>query len=469
MNRFLEFYENGSAYLERLYTEYEAARQELILHGDGRELLRKKRIEKLQTQLQKILEYREEINKYRKKAEQHLESKNMLSVTPRELNFNRLRNWSMMIHPESTDDPYARRVYMQTVCNLVFLDQKEKEFQSELERLENENDAGDVIQKEPLYHRMREIAEKERRYLRGEECARLVACMQEIRDAADAFGLPEPEDAAEEDTETPAEGDTEGSAEESAEAPTEEPVGESTEVPAEEDTEEPAEEDTEESAEEDTEESAEEDTEESAEEDTETTAEGDTEESAEKDTEVPAEERAEVPAEEEPQAPAVEPQPEGGKPVAVSEIVYQKYPYLIIDECKLLATDVFGAFYDMEESCLLLPELPEKREEEESAMTPAEEEAPPAEEEAPPAEEEALAEEEAPPAEEEAPPAEEEAPPAEDEAPAEEETPPTEEAPPAEEETPPAEEEAPSAGEETPPAEEIAPKGKKRRRTRTKK
>ncbi|MBQ6902902.1 MAG: hypothetical protein IJQ26_00115, partial [Lachnospiraceae bacterium] len=342
MNRFLEFYENGSAYLERLYTEYEAARQELILHGDGRELLRKKRIEKLQTQLQKILEYREEINKYRKKAEQHLESKNMLSVTPRELNFNRLRNWSMMIHPESTDDPYARRVYMQTVCNLVFLDQKEKEFQSELEKFENETDAGDVIQKEPLYHRMREIAEKERRYLRGEECARLVACMQEIRDAAEAFVLPEPEAPAEEDPETSAERDPEVSAEENPEAPAEEPFGESTEVPAEEGPEDRAGEDTEESAEENTEETAEDDTEEPAEENTEETAEDDTEEPVEENTEEPAEENTEEPAEEEPQAPAEErpeARPGGGIPVAVPEIVYQKHPYLIIDECKLLALD----------------------------------------------------------------------------------------------------------------------------------
>ena len=57
-------------------------------------------------------------------AEKHIESKNLLTITPRELNFNRMRNWAMMIDPDETDDPYAQRIYIQAKCNEMFLDLK---------------------------------------------------------------------------------------------------------------------------------------------------------------------------------------------------------------------------------------------------------------------------------------------------------------------------------------------------------
>ena len=80
------------------------------------ELLRKKRIDNLKVQLEKIEEYSEKLEAFRLLAEKHLGSKNLLTITPRELNFNRLRNWSMMIDPTESDDPYAQRIYVQVKC-----------------------------------------------------------------------------------------------------------------------------------------------------------------------------------------------------------------------------------------------------------------------------------------------------------------------------------------------------------------
>ena len=66
----------------------------------------------MQFQLKKIDEYEEKVDYFRQMAEKHMVSKNLLTITPRELNFNRLRNWSMMIDPSEADDPYAQRIYV---------------------------------------------------------------------------------------------------------------------------------------------------------------------------------------------------------------------------------------------------------------------------------------------------------------------------------------------------------------------
>lgn len=93
------------------------------------------RIENLQNQLKRIDEYSEKVEYFRQLAEKHLESKNLLTITPRELNFNRLRNWAMMIDPTETDDPYAQRIYVQAKCNEMFLQLKKAEFEKTLAEL----------------------------------------------------------------------------------------------------------------------------------------------------------------------------------------------------------------------------------------------------------------------------------------------------------------------------------------------
>ena len=74
-------------------------------------------------------------------AEKHLLSKNLLTITPRELNFNRLRNWAMKINPMEPDDPYAQRIYVQAKCNEMFLRIKKEEFERTLKELKGHDDS----------------------------------------------------------------------------------------------------------------------------------------------------------------------------------------------------------------------------------------------------------------------------------------------------------------------------------------
>ena len=77
---------------------------------------------------------------FRLLSEKNLTSKNILTITPRELNFTRLRNWAMMMDPTQKDDPYAKRIYVQSCCNILFLENKKAEFTQTLEELENKID-----------------------------------------------------------------------------------------------------------------------------------------------------------------------------------------------------------------------------------------------------------------------------------------------------------------------------------------
>ncbi|MDO5106660.1 MAG: hypothetical protein Q4D39_00145, partial [Coriobacteriaceae bacterium] len=87
----------------------------------------------LAEQLEKIEDYREQVEAYIMTAEKVLKSRNHSTIVPRELNFNKLRNWSMMIGSadpdDNGDDPYARRIHYLCLCNRLYLDQKQQEFE----------------------------------------------------------------------------------------------------------------------------------------------------------------------------------------------------------------------------------------------------------------------------------------------------------------------------------------------------
>ena len=46
----------------------------------------------------------------------------------------------MMMDPTQKDDPYAKRIYVQSCCNILFLENKKAEFTQTLEELENKID-----------------------------------------------------------------------------------------------------------------------------------------------------------------------------------------------------------------------------------------------------------------------------------------------------------------------------------------
>ena len=92
------------------------------------------RIKNLEDQLVKIDEYQLKISGFIPLAEQHMTSKNLLSIEAPEgyrVNLNRLRAWSMLIDPMAEEDVYAQKVYLVANCDKKFLEQKKGEFSPE--------------------------------------------------------------------------------------------------------------------------------------------------------------------------------------------------------------------------------------------------------------------------------------------------------------------------------------------------
>ena len=127
--------------LKEIHTQYVNAESQLSMAKEQDSVARLQRIENLEKQLEKIEEYNEKVDYFRQLAEKHLLSKNLLTITPRELNFNRLRNWAMKINPMEPDDPYAQRIYVQAKCNEMFLRIKKDEFEKTLKELKGHDDS----------------------------------------------------------------------------------------------------------------------------------------------------------------------------------------------------------------------------------------------------------------------------------------------------------------------------------------
>lgn len=145
MDRLLEKYEGLQLKLQTVMNDFRTAENKLTSFTDVEENQRAARIEHYQEQLEKIEEYRVKIDRYRQIAEKHMESKNLLATEgmddivgqPRELNFKHMHDWATYIDPTSSDDPYAQRIYVMAMCNLIYLDNKQKQFEGRINELES--------------------------------------------------------------------------------------------------------------------------------------------------------------------------------------------------------------------------------------------------------------------------------------------------------------------------------------------
>lgn len=145
--------------LERLAREYEQATASIaVVATQDRELLERRKAN-LEEQLASIDDYREKVKAYAHAAEKTLKSRNHSTIVPRELNFNKLRNWAMMVGSadpdEHGDDPYARRIHYLCMCNLLYLDQKQADFERRLKVL-----AGEAVELEDEGRRRALLAQK---------------------------------------------------------------------------------------------------------------------------------------------------------------------------------------------------------------------------------------------------------------------------------------------------------------------
>lgn len=103
------------------------------------------RIAKLEEQLVKIDEYLLKIKGFQELAKRNLDSQNVLTIEAPpgyRVNLNRLRNWAMMIDPQSSNDPYAQRVFVVAKCDECFLNKKQVEFSERIAQLKAEQATG---------------------------------------------------------------------------------------------------------------------------------------------------------------------------------------------------------------------------------------------------------------------------------------------------------------------------------------
>lgn len=149
------------------------------------------KIKNLEEQLRELDEYQVRIDKMRILAEKHLSSLNFLTASPRPLNFNRLRNWSMQIDPTSTNDPYAQRVYILCQCNILFLKEKRKEYGEKLEELSKIDTETASKNINRLLKEKEENQEKYRDILRSEDFAKFARLLTEAHTVRMYTALPD--------------------------------------------------------------------------------------------------------------------------------------------------------------------------------------------------------------------------------------------------------------------------------------
>ena len=134
-DRYLELYQQ----LKDIKEKYDTAQRKIESANEDKTEERELHIERLKGQLSAIDDYLAKVESYRKLAEEHIKSKNILTITPRELNFGRMRDWSSKINPGIEDDPYAQRVYVLAKCNEMYLDQKRTQFERKISELEDQD------------------------------------------------------------------------------------------------------------------------------------------------------------------------------------------------------------------------------------------------------------------------------------------------------------------------------------------
>lgn len=145
MSALIDSYRNVSKQLLSLndkIAKEEAEIEQLVASFSGDSSVR---IANLEEQLVRIDEYLLKIRGFQELAKRNLDSQNVLTIEAPpgyRVNLNRLRNWAMMIDPQSDNDPYAQRVFIVAKCDECFLKQKQTEFSERIAKLKAERATG---------------------------------------------------------------------------------------------------------------------------------------------------------------------------------------------------------------------------------------------------------------------------------------------------------------------------------------
>lgn len=136
-----------------------------------------RRIENLEEHLKKIDEYQLKIEAIRQQAEKNLTSKNALTIEAPpgyRVNLNRLRSWTMLIDPQSDNDPYAQRVYLVAKCDAHFLTQKKAEFEDRIAELKADLENGSVDELKSLEKEIDGLQDKLKDFMSSAEVTEFV-------------------------------------------------------------------------------------------------------------------------------------------------------------------------------------------------------------------------------------------------------------------------------------------------------
>lgn len=141
MSLLIEKYNNIIQTISGINQKIRDAEEKIASINNKREEDIPSRIANLEELLKKIDDYILKVQAFQLLAEKNLESKNVLTIEAPpgyRVNLNRLKNWSMLIDPTATNDPYAQRVYVVAKCDEHFLKQKQTEYLTKLEQIKND-------------------------------------------------------------------------------------------------------------------------------------------------------------------------------------------------------------------------------------------------------------------------------------------------------------------------------------------
>ena len=144
MNSIIELYKQIYNKIEGINAQIESKKSEqnrLLEEGNAHFSAR---IENLEAALEKADDYLLRVKGFQELAKKNLESTNVLTIEAPpgyRVNLNRLRNWSMLIDPTASNDPYAQRVYVVAKCDECFLEKKKKEFTEKINLLRSADES----------------------------------------------------------------------------------------------------------------------------------------------------------------------------------------------------------------------------------------------------------------------------------------------------------------------------------------
>ena len=142
------------------------------------------RIEHLEEVLEKIDEYVLKVKGFQELAKKNLESQNVLTIEAPpgyRVNLNRLKNWSMLIDPQSDNDPYAQRVLTVAKCDECFLEQKRAEFTQLIKDLKNDHITGLSEEMSHLEDEIIKLEKKRNEIVSGELVEEFVEALVEAQ------------------------------------------------------------------------------------------------------------------------------------------------------------------------------------------------------------------------------------------------------------------------------------------------